>query len=73
MREFTAQEVQKRLPEVQEAALLAPVAITHRGRRRHVMMSLSEFEGLQQMAEPRVYRTSEIPEDLLRHLAASPE
>lgn len=68
LREFSAQEFQKRLGEVQDAALKAPVAITHRGRRRHVLMSIDEFERLEQAASPRAYRLGELPPDLADEL-----
>ena len=69
MREFTSQELQKKISEVQEAALVEPVAITFRGRRRHIMMSVKEFERLQRLSEPKVYQLGELPDDLLSDLA----
>lgn len=71
LREFSAQELQKRLGEVQDAALKAPVAITHRGRRRHVLMSIDEFERLEQAASPRAYRLGELPDDLANELESA--
>jgi PHD/YefM family antitoxin component YafN of YafNO toxin-antitoxin module len=69
MREFTSQDLQKKISVVQEAALVEPIAITFRGRRRHVMMSMQEFERLQRLADPQVYRLAEIPDDLLLALS----
>jgi prevent-host-death family protein len=69
LKEFSAQELQRRLGEVQDAALKAPIAITHRGRRRHVLMSIDEFERLEQAASPRAYRMGELPADLASELA----
>lgn len=69
LKEFSAQDLQRRLGEVQDAALVAPIAITHRGRRRHVMMSIDEFNRLEQAAGARVYRIGELPADLAEDLA----
>ena len=71
LKEFSAQELQRRLGEVQDAALVAPVAITHRGRRRHVLMSIDEFERLEHAASPRAYRLGELPADLAEGLASA--
>lgn len=71
LKEFTAQELQKRLGEVQDAALKAPIAITHRGRRRHVLMSIDEFERLEQAASSRAYRLGELPADLADELGSA--
>jgi PHD/YefM family antitoxin component YafN of YafNO toxin-antitoxin module len=71
MREFSSQDLQKKSSLVQEAALVAPIAITFRGRRRHVMMSAEEFERLSRAAAPRVYALHEIPDDLLADLAGA--
>jgi prevent-host-death family protein len=71
LKEFSAQELQKRLGEVQDAALKAPIAITHRGRRRHVLMSIDEFERLEQAASPRAYRLGELPADLADELVSA--
>lgn len=68
LKEFSAQELQRRLGEVQDAALKAPIAITHRGRRRHVLMSIDEFERMEQAAGTRVYRLGELPADLADEL-----
>ena len=68
MKEFTAQDLQTRVGEVQDAALQEPIAITHRGRKRHVLMSYVEFERLKKAA-PRVYTMSEIPDHILKDLA----
>jgi antitoxin Phd len=64
LKEFSAAEFQRRQGEVQDAALKAPIAITHRGRRRYVLMSIDEFERLEQAASPRAYRLGELPADL---------
>jgi PHD/YefM family antitoxin component YafN of YafNO toxin-antitoxin module len=69
MREFTSQDLQKKTSVVQEAALVEPIAITFRGRRRHVMMSMQEFERLHRLSDPKVYRLAEIPDDLLKAMS----
>jgi prevent-host-death family protein len=69
MRSFTSQDLQRKSSEVQEAALAEPIAITHHGRPRHVIMSMAEFERLQRANQPRVYRLEEIPDDILGDLA----
>jgi len=69
IKEFSAQDLQRRLGEVQDAALVAPIAITHRGRRRHVMMSIDEFNRLERAASARAYRIGELPADLAAELA----
>jgi PHD/YefM family antitoxin component YafN of YafNO toxin-antitoxin module len=71
MKEFSSQDLQKRMGEVQDAALVAPIAITHHGRRRHVMMSIAEFERLEKAASPRVYRLADLPDDLAGTLAGA--
>jgi prevent-host-death family protein len=68
LKEFSAQELQKRLGEVQDAALKAPIAITHRGRRRHVLMSIDEFERMEQATGTRAYRLGDLPADLADEL-----
>ncbi|HEX4080459.1 MAG TPA: type II toxin-antitoxin system Phd/YefM family antitoxin [Rhizomicrobium sp.] len=69
MKSFTSQDLQKRTSEVQEAALVEPIMITHHGRKRHVMMSYSAFEDLNRVAEARVFRLSELDQTLLEDLA----
>ncbi|WP_092033837.1 type II toxin-antitoxin system Phd/YefM family antitoxin [Bradyrhizobium sp. OK095] len=69
LKDFSAQDLQRRLGEVQDAALVAPIAITHRGRRRHVMMSIDEFNRLERAASARVYTIGELPADLAEDLA----
>lgn len=69
LKEFSAQDLQRKLGEVQDAALVAPIAITHRGRRRHVMMSIDEFNRLERAANTRVYGIGELPADLAEDLA----
>jgi prevent-host-death family protein len=64
MKEFSSQDLQKRTSEVQDAALVSPIAITHRGRRRHVLMSIAEYERLEGAAAPKVYRVGELPDDI---------
>jgi prevent-host-death family protein len=71
MKEFSSQDLQKRTSEVQDAALLAPIAITHHGRRRHVLMSVAEYERLEGAAAPRVYRLGELPDDIADALASA--
>jgi prevent-host-death family protein len=75
LKEFSAQALRNQLGEVRDAALKAPVAITHRGRRRHVLMSIDEFERLEQAATPGAYRLGELPADLadgLEHAEMDP-
>ncbi|MCK1735158.1 type II toxin-antitoxin system Phd/YefM family antitoxin [Bradyrhizobium sp. 138] len=69
IKEFSAQDLQRRLGEVQDAALVAPIAITHRGRRRHVMMSIDEFKRLERAASARAYRIGDLPADLAEDLS----
>jgi len=69
MKSYTSQDLQKRTSEVQEAALVEPIMITHHGRKRHVMMSYSAFEELNRVAEARVFRLSELDQTLLEDLA----
>jgi prevent-host-death family protein len=71
LKEFTAQDLQKHLGKVQDAALAAPIAITHRGRRRHVLMSIDEFERLEKAATARAYTLAELPKDLADELATA--
>jgi Antitoxin Phd_YefM, type II toxin-antitoxin system len=71
MKEFSSQDLQKRTSEVQDAALVAPIAITHHGRRRHVLMSMAEYERLDGAASPKVYRLVDLPDDLADALATA--
>ena len=71
MKEYSSQDLQKRMSEVQDAALVAPIAITHHGRRRHVLMSFAEYERLKSAASTRVYRLAELPDDLAEGLATA--
>jgi len=68
LKEFSSQDLQKRMSEVQDAALIEPIAITHHGRRRHVLMSLNEYERLEGGAHPKAYKLADLPDDLANAL-----
>ena len=46
MEHFTAFDLQRHVNKVQEAALVAPVAITHHGRERLVLMDYARWQSL---------------------------
>ncbi|PWC33137.1 type II toxin-antitoxin system Phd/YefM family antitoxin [Azospirillum sp. TSO35-2] len=69
MQRFTALDLQRKLGPVQEAALREPVAITHHGRDRLVMMAADEYARLKRR-DKMVVAAEDIPDDFLSALEA---
>jgi len=69
MQQFSGFDLQRRTAQVQEAALKEPVAITHHGRRRLVLVDIAEFERLKRR-DKQVVTMMELPEVFLEALAA---
>jgi prevent-host-death family protein len=68
MQQFSGLDLQRRTALVQEAALKEPVAITHHGRRRLVLVDIAEFERLKRR-DKQVVDMMELPEEFLSALA----
>lgn len=69
MRQFSGLDLQRHTAQVQEAALKEPVAITHHGRRRLVLVDIAEFERLKRR-DKQVVEMTELPEEFLAALTA---
>ncbi|HYG88014.1 MAG TPA: type II toxin-antitoxin system prevent-host-death family antitoxin [Azospirillum sp.] len=67
MQRFTAFDLQRNVGPVQDAAMQAPVAITHHGRDRLVLMSASEFARLKRR-DKQVIAIEEMPEEFIAAL-----
>ncbi len=67
MRQFSGVELQRNTALVQEAALKEPVAITHHGRQRLVLLDLAEYERLKRR-DKQVIAIEELPEEFLEAL-----
>jgi prevent-host-death family protein len=61
MRQFTGVELQRNTGLVQEAALKEPIAITHHGRQRLVLLDIAEYERLKGR-DKQVIAIEEMPE-----------
>ena len=69
MENFTSQDLQKKPGQVQEAALRAPIVITHHRRKRLVMLSIEEFERLRHLAtEPQAFKLDELDDRVLTQI-----
>ena len=64
MKRVSAQELQRNIGEVQDMALVEPVAITHHGRERLVLLSAEEYDRLKKR-DRRSYAVEELPERLV--------
>ena len=67
MQRFSSQDLQRNVGRVQEAALKAPVAISHRGRDRLVVLAADEYERLKRR-DRLVLAIEELPEDFIAAL-----
>ncbi|HWK48079.1 MAG TPA: type II toxin-antitoxin system Phd/YefM family antitoxin [Stellaceae bacterium] len=67
MRRFSALDLQRSIAPVQEAAIKEPVAITHHGRDRLVLMSIDEFSRLKRR-DRQVIAMENLPEEFIRAL-----
>jgi len=64
MQRFSSQDLQRNGGVLQEAALVEPVAITHHGRDRLVLMSVTEFDRLKRR-DRKVIAIEDLPEEFL--------
>ncbi|MDR3440890.1 type II toxin-antitoxin system Phd/YefM family antitoxin [Telmatospirillum sp.] len=68
MLRFGSYDLQRKVAEVQEAALREPVAISYHGRDRLVMMPIDEFERLKRR-DKMVISMEEIPEEFIQAMS----
>jgi len=61
MKSITAQELQRNIGGAQDMALQEPIAITHHGRERLVLMSVDEYKRLL-VRRRKAYAIEELPE-----------
>jgi len=64
MRTIPASELQRKLGEVQDAALKEPVAITRNGRERLVLLSIEEYRRLKRRDRQALWAWELSEEDL---------
>lgn len=64
MKHISAKELQRNIGDVQDMALIEPVAITRHGRERLVLMSVEEY-GRLKLRDRRSYAIEELPEWLV--------
>jgi len=67
LRQFSGVELQRNSALVQETALKEPVAITHHGRQRLVLLDVAEYERLKRR-DKQVIAIEEMPEALIEAL-----
>lgn len=67
MQRIPSQELQRNVGPVQEAALREPVAITHHGRDRLVLMSAAEYQRLKRRDRMAI-AIEEMPEEFVEAL-----
>ena len=75
MQRFTSQDFQRNVGQVEQAALREPVAISHHGHDRLVVMAADEYERLKRR-DKLVIAVQEMPEEFiaaLRQPIADPE
>jgi prevent-host-death family protein len=70
MQQFRSGDLQRRSGEVQDRALVEPIAITRNGRPRLVMLSIEEYERLKRR-DRTVLRTEDMAESDIARIAAS--
>lgn len=73
MKSFASKELTRSPREVTLAAEHGPVAITQHRKARYVLMTVAHYQQLSARAEDprRVYRTTEVPNDLRQELIAA--
>jgi len=67
MQRFTSQDLQRHVGRVQEAALKGPVAISHHGHDRLVVMAADEYERLKRRDKLAI-AIHEMPEEFIAAL-----
>jgi prevent-host-death family protein len=68
MRHVSAHELQRNIGEVQDIALTEPVAITHHGRERLVLLSVDEYNRLKKR-DRQSSATKDLPEWIIDKIA----
>lgn len=68
MKSVSAMELQRNIGEVQDMALKEPLAITHHGRERLVLLSVEEYNRLKRR-DRRSYAVEELPEWLVEEIS----
>lgn len=68
MKKVSAQKLQRHAGEVQYMALREPIAITHHGRERLVLLSMEEYTRLKNR-ERKSYAVEELPEWIVEAVA----
>jgi PHD/YefM family antitoxin component YafN of YafNO toxin-antitoxin module len=69
MRRFSERDLERNCGQVQEAALHEPVAITHDGRERLVLLDAAEYARLKRR-DKQVIAIEDMPEAFIRALEA---
>jgi len=67
MQRFTSQDLQRKSGLVQEAALRAPIAISHHGRDRLVVLAADEYDRLKRR-DRLVLAIEEMPDEFIAAL-----
>ncbi len=67
MERFSAHDLQRRIAAVQDAALRAPVAVTHHGRDRLVILSAEAYAQLESRSRQAI-AIAEMPDEFLAAL-----
>jgi prevent-host-death family protein len=69
MRRFSDRDLERKCDHVQEVALREPVAITHAGRERLVLLDAAEYARLKRR-DKQVIAIEEMPDEFVRALEA---
>ena len=65
MTQFSLTDLSNRSGEVVEAAFRGPVEITHRGKRRFVLLTVEEYDRLVRAADTRqAFHADDLPEEV---------
>lgn len=67
MRKITALELQRHPGRAQDLALRGPIAVTHRGRPKVVLLAFEEYERLKRR-DKHAMLAGELPDDLARQI-----
>jgi prevent-host-death family protein len=68
MKRVSAQELQRNIGEVQDIALVEPVAITHHGSERLVLLSVEEYKRLKGR-DRRALAVEDLPDAVVEEFA----
>ena len=67
MLKFTAQDLQRNVAKIQEAALREPVTVSYHGRDRLVILPIDEFERLKRR-DKQVLSMTDLPDEFVQAL-----